>query len=327
MRQLTAVLLLLVVSACAPARVDPGLVGTWEVNVPNADGVARWVWAIHADGSYDFHAEGPGNVPAHSGTFEARNGKYALRSTTIAWIDSGTYRLIRHDTLSATGRLGTASWTRVQPVTVQPSGDSAASPDTATATPRGSAGVFTGAAIYDYLSRHTFDAAILEAPWKLTRTSTVDPNQQDRSDNIVGIVEGALQGATGPATISLVVYRDRAAAERAWDLDAVFDAKDFRQQPGELVSSHAYNYDDRGEARCLSRLLVHSSTTATVTCYLLVQYPTREAVIIESELHEQVASGKQEASMTAVNAGNDLLFAGLKEWELSYAAIGGRGTQ
>src|SRR5262249_40864104 len=108
-------LLLLVATACSSPKVDPGLVGTWELDVPNAEGVARWVWEIHAGGTYDFHAEGPGGVPSHKGVFEARKGKYSLRSTPLSWVDSGTYQLIQGNTLSATGRLGTASWPRVGP--------------------------------------------------------------------------------------------------------------------------------------------------------------------------------------------------------------------
>jgi hypothetical protein len=88
-------------------------VGTWEVEVPNLAGVARWVWDIHGDGTYEFRAEGPGSPPAHNGTFKAKDGKYVLRSTTLAWDDEGTYTLSDNDTLVATGKLGTGTWHRV----------------------------------------------------------------------------------------------------------------------------------------------------------------------------------------------------------------------
>ncbi len=327
MRHVFMLPLLLAASSCTAPKVDPGLVGTWELNVPNADGVARWVWDIQAAGLYEFHAEGPGGVPSHRGTFEARNGQYVLRSTTIAWVDTGTYQLISHDTLSATGKLGTASWTRVQPASGKTPNDSSPSPDTTTTAPEGKPGVYAATTLYDYFSHHTFDDHILTAPWTLTRTTTVAPDPRQQGDGVLGVVEAGVQGSTGPATISLTVYRDRAAAEAAWDLDALFDSKTFRSQPGELVSSHAYTYRERGEARCLSRLLVDSSTTATVTCYLLVQYPTREPVMIQSQVQEQVAAGMQEASMTAVERANDLLFAGIKEWALAYPLIGGGESQ
>ncbi|HTS89391.1 MAG TPA: hypothetical protein VMG41_12940 [Gemmatimonadales bacterium] len=41
----------LVLGACSGSRVDPDLVGTWEIMVPNAQGTARWVWEIHGDGT------------------------------------------------------------------------------------------------------------------------------------------------------------------------------------------------------------------------------------------------------------------------------------
>ena len=329
MHYAVAMLLLLVAPSCSSSKVDSGLVGTWELNVPNTDGVARWVWEIRAEGTYAFHAEGPGGVPSHSGTFEARNGKYTLRSTTMPWVDDGTYQLIHGNTLSATGKLGTASWTRVQPAPGQTPNDSSAthladgSPDSKAKTPEGGAGVYSARGIYDYLSHHTFDDRILTAPLKATRTETVDPDEQEKSDGVIGIVRAEVQGSISPATISFVVYRDRAAAEAARGIYAMYDSKTFRMKPGELVSSHAYTYRERGEARCLSRLLVNSSSKATVTCYLLVQYPTRDPVMIESELSEQVPAKSQEASNTAVERADDLLFAGIKEWALVYPSIGG----
>jgi uncharacterized caspase-like protein len=41
-----------------PAAVDPALVGTWEIMVPNSRGQSRWIWRIMSDGTYKFHAEG-----------------------------------------------------------------------------------------------------------------------------------------------------------------------------------------------------------------------------------------------------------------------------
>ena len=97
-----------------PVGVDRNIVGTWELSVPNAQGVSRWVWQIRPDGSYDFHAEGPEAAPAHRGTFAASKGQYILNSTTMAWKDSGTYQLTAHNTLVAKGLLGTGSWHRIQ---------------------------------------------------------------------------------------------------------------------------------------------------------------------------------------------------------------------
>ena len=97
-----------------PKGVDDGLVGTWEVVTPTPTGNARWVWEIFKNGTYSFHAEGPGAVPAHSGTFAAAKGHYVLNSTTVAWNDTGTYQLTDSATLVTTGKLGTGTWHRVQ---------------------------------------------------------------------------------------------------------------------------------------------------------------------------------------------------------------------
>jgi hypothetical protein len=329
MRYMVILLVLLVAPSCFSPKVDAGLVGTWELNVPNADGVARWVWEIHPEGSYAFRAEGPGGVPSHRGVLQARNGNYVLRSTTMLWVDTGTYRLMQGNTLSATGKLGTASWTRVQPVQARTSPGSSSAPSADTrpgrtpTEPGGSAGGYAAISIYQYLSHHTFDDRLFTAPWKLTRTVIVDPDAQDQRDGVIGIVQAKVQGSVSPATMTFIVYRDRAAAEAARDVNAMYDARTFRMKPGEFVSSHAYTHGERGEARCLSRLLVNSSSTATVTCYLLVQYPTREPVMIVSEVSEQVAAKSQEASSAAVERANDLLFVGLKEWALVYPAIRG----
>lgn len=324
-RRACAAGVLLAAVACAASKVDPGLVGTWELNVPNADGVARWVWDIHSDGTYAFHAEGPGNVPAHSGTFAARNGRYSLRATTMTWVDDGTYQLVHDDTLNAAGKLGRAAWTRVRPVAaaVDSSVPSTADSNSGGSTiPEGGPAVYTAASIQDYLSQHAFDDRIFTAPMKASRSGRVDPDSDDRSEGVVGIARADVAGVSDPSTISLVVYRDRAAAEAAWNVHAIYDSKTFKMTPGEFVSSHAYTYHERGEARCISRLMVHQSSTATITCYLLVQFPTREPVIIESETTEHVAANAQEASNTAIERGDDLIFAGLKEWAIAYPGIG-----
>jgi hypothetical protein len=97
-----------------PVGVDPAVVGTWELMVPNQLGISRWIWDIHRDGTYNFRAEGPGAAPAHSGAFAASKGRYALDSKTLAWNDTGTYRLVESGKMVAKGRLGEATWQRVQ---------------------------------------------------------------------------------------------------------------------------------------------------------------------------------------------------------------------
>jgi hypothetical protein len=106
-----AALGVLLMHAAAPT-VDRALVGTWNMEVPNPSGVATWIWEVRADGTYDFHAEGPGNIPSHRGTFQAANGTYHLNSTTIDWVDQGTYDPPANNLLRMTGRLGTGHWRR-----------------------------------------------------------------------------------------------------------------------------------------------------------------------------------------------------------------------
>ena len=71
--------------------------GTWDFQVPNP-GIAHGV-DVHANGTYDFHTEGPGSPPSHSGTFAASSGHYTLVTTTLARNDEGTYRLTDEDTM------------------------------------------------------------------------------------------------------------------------------------------------------------------------------------------------------------------------------------
>lgn len=111
-------------SSRSSGSVESDLVGTWELYVPTPSGPSHWIWEIHADGSYDFHAEGAGNAPAHSGTFTAANGQYSLDSTTVTvnWHDKGTYQLTQPDTMWAAGKAGVAAWHRISARTVNDNG-------------------------------------------------------------------------------------------------------------------------------------------------------------------------------------------------------------
>lgn len=96
------------------ATVDPAVVGTWEIMVPNPQGAARWIWEIRADGTYSFRSEGPGSAPPHSGSVTFVNGQWSLQTTTglPGWTDTGTYQFPNPDTLAATGKLGLGLWQR-----------------------------------------------------------------------------------------------------------------------------------------------------------------------------------------------------------------------
>jgi hypothetical protein len=211
MRRALALLSFVVACSGPSARVDPSLVGSWELMVPNAQGVARWVWDIRADGTCGFHAEGPGNIPAHSGVFEAQSGHYVLRSTTLAWVDTGTYQIAAGNTLNATGKLGSAAWAREKPAQGLARSDS-------TSVPAVDARTYTAAEVYDIVSKHTFDDRILEPPLRFSRTETVDPDARERSDGVIGIVRAHVLAARDSGTISFVVYRDSAAAEAAHEM-------------------------------------------------------------------------------------------------------------
>ncbi|WP_348265118.1 hypothetical protein P8935_11385 [Telmatobacter sp. DSM 110680] len=99
--------------------VDPSLVGNWEMTVPNEAGAALWVWEVRANGTYDFHAEGPGNVPSHHGIFQAAHGQYVLKAANLDWQDTGTYDPPAYGIVRMTSsRLGTGYWTQ-RPTAVQ----------------------------------------------------------------------------------------------------------------------------------------------------------------------------------------------------------------
>jgi hypothetical protein len=285
--------LLLTAVACSDAytQVDRGLVGTWELMVPNPEGVARWVWEVHGDGTYAFHAEGPGGVPAHSGQFHARDGRYTLKSTTIVWVDSGTYQQTHADTLRATGILGTASWTRVKP-------PSARSRD-----------------ILAYLTTRPLVSGMLEAPFGNPRTERATVDAQSQNDGVIGIVRTVVQSPEGAGAISLRIYRDWSRAQAAYTMDASYDAPSFRISPGQEVYSLTYTRSEN-QGKCLSRTQSNVST-ATVTCYLLVEKPAREAVIVVSEFSEKRTASGAKASDAAYERAAGLLTAGIRYWELS----------
>lgn len=104
--------LMLAAFSWAGDKVDPATVGIWQMMVPNAQGVATWIWEIRADGTYVFRSEGPGAAPSHSGTFTAWGGQWSLQSTTMDWSDGGTYQMLSQDIFVVTGKLGTGLWQR-----------------------------------------------------------------------------------------------------------------------------------------------------------------------------------------------------------------------
>ena len=96
-----------------PSAIDPALVGTWEITVPNDRGLSRWTWRIMGDGTYKFRAEGQRAAPAHEGTITATNGHWALHAIKglTGYDDAGSYE-VRDTTAVITGKLGTGYWKR-----------------------------------------------------------------------------------------------------------------------------------------------------------------------------------------------------------------------
>lgn len=106
-----------VVSPAAPrgpsSTIDPALVGTWEIMVPNSRGQSRWIWEIMGDGTYRFHAEPQRSARPHEGTITAANGRWTLRALRglSGYSDGGAYEI--HDAMAViTGKLGTGAWKR-----------------------------------------------------------------------------------------------------------------------------------------------------------------------------------------------------------------------
>ena len=96
--------------ATPAAKIDPGVVGTWEYQI----NPGRWIWQIAANGTYEFHSEAADNAPSHSGVFSASGGHWSLKSTSgFEDIDSGQYKLPSSTVMVSTGKLGTGNWTRV----------------------------------------------------------------------------------------------------------------------------------------------------------------------------------------------------------------------
>ena len=312
MRFLLALSLLM--AACS-GMVEPGLVGTWELMVPNVAGVARWVWDIRAEGTYAFHAEGPGNVPAHSGRFEAQNGRYTLESTTTAWADTGTYRLAAADSLYGSGKLGSAVWHRV---TV---GGGAGNTGDSAVTPHGAPAVFDPRAIRAFLEKHAMDQSLFGEPFTDPRVAAADVDVEGVRDGEIGRVRTLVDGPDDANEVTFRIYRDRRAAEAAYAALAVYDSPSFRQPRGEMVTSRGYTFYESGKSRCLSRFMLRTSLPATVTCYLLVVHPTEEAVMIVGGLRVRLASGTTQASEDAFDRASNLVLAGLKHWSITHLAM------
>ncbi len=111
-RVATVLLALALAKVLTAAVVDPALVGTWQVLVPNPR--ARPYKYGKSTRMAPTHSvqRGPGARCCTADIFSATGGQYTLKSTTMNWTDSGTYQLLKPSMMQATGRLGTGLWQR-----------------------------------------------------------------------------------------------------------------------------------------------------------------------------------------------------------------------
>lgn len=100
-------------SATSAGAIDPALVGTWEIMVPDGRGQSRWIWQILGDGTYKFHAEPSRAARPHEGTVSFANGRWTLHALRGLkdYSDGGSYE-VRDTTAVITGKLGTGYWKR-----------------------------------------------------------------------------------------------------------------------------------------------------------------------------------------------------------------------
>lgn len=216
------------------------------------------------------------------------------------WVwDVHADQLTQANTMRATGILGTASWSRVKP------GDTRSRD------------------ILAYLTTRPLLAGMLEAPFGDPRTESAAVDAQARNDGVIGIVQTDVQSPNGAGSISVRIYRDWTSAHTAYAMDALYDSQTFRVKRDEVVYSQTYSRV-RSQGKCLSRTWSNVAT-ATVSCYLLVEDPAREAVIIVSEFSEKRAGASTEASDEAYEHAASLLTAGIRYWELNLVAMKAKG--
>ncbi len=92
------------------AAVDPGMVGTWEINGETEHRPWKLTWVIRAENSYYF-----AGLFSDAGTIGAGDGKWQIVSSVTGQRSEGTYSLPDPNHMHGTGPLGPGVWTRVGP--------------------------------------------------------------------------------------------------------------------------------------------------------------------------------------------------------------------
>ncbi len=86
--------------------IDPFVIGVWKTNVAVKGAELQLLFEMRPNGSYTVTT-----IAEDNGTFEATNG--TLKQTSVkGQILEGTYQILSKDSVSMTGPLGTAVWTR-----------------------------------------------------------------------------------------------------------------------------------------------------------------------------------------------------------------------
>lgn len=88
------------------ASIDPGVVGNWQTNVV-VDG-KNWNLRLDITPEETFQLV---SSTEDSGTYTAQNGRWRAQSVR-GEVDGGTYQVANANSMSMTGKLGTANWTR-----------------------------------------------------------------------------------------------------------------------------------------------------------------------------------------------------------------------
>jgi hypothetical protein len=110
--KLLAILLLCAVAHADPARVDPAVVGTWQMTVTKSTG--EWVVTFEADaaGRYRMRTTGPGTVPDDAGTLSASGGAWRMQKLSGGPVATGRYALVSGDAMTLTIGGHTVIWHR-----------------------------------------------------------------------------------------------------------------------------------------------------------------------------------------------------------------------
>jgi hypothetical protein len=91
--------------------VDPAIIGSWQMNIPTAQGNSLCIWTIDPDGRYGLTVTTNGNTQNEAGHLDFANSLWSLKADG-GRADHGSYTVLNSNAISMTGNLGTGTWTR-----------------------------------------------------------------------------------------------------------------------------------------------------------------------------------------------------------------------